>query len=229
VLRLIDICKSYIGANSPSLILDNVSFELSYGNSMSIQGPSGCGKSTLLHLIAALDRPDSGKILLSTNISGDEASPIAIENFSETQADQYRRQKLGMVFQRFNLIDCISVLENISLASRLNGALDQAYINELMERLNITEHISKLPTQLSGGEQQRVAIARALAHKPQLILADEPTGNLDEENSALVSQLLFDTCQQFNTTLIVVTHSPKVAEQASRQLYMQQKQLIEHA
>lgn len=228
MLRLIDVSKTYLSADTRVTVLNEVSLNVARGESISIEGPSGCGKSTLLHLIGALDKPDSGEVIFSVQDSSQQNSTLALHNFTEKQADRYRRQHIGIVFQKFNLIDCISVYENISLPGRLNNHLNHPYITELIERLNIAQHMHKLPTQLSGGEQQRVAIARALAHKPQLVLADEPTGNLDEENSAMVARLLFETCQALNTTLIVVTHSPSVAQMASKQLHMHNKQLTEH-
>ncbi|MBT1450215.1 ABC transporter ATP-binding protein [Glaciecola sp. XM2] len=223
MLRLKDICKRYKDGNSSFLVLDGASLDLENGGSISIQGPSGCGKSTLLHLIGALDKPDSGTIAFTPANN----ATLDIHNFTEHQADDFRRKNLGVVFQRFNLIDCISVQENIRLPGRLNDNLDEHYIASLCGTLGISRLLNKFPTQLSGGEQQRVAIARALAHKPDLVLADEPTGNLDEENSNIVSKLLFDTCQKLNTTLIVVTHSEAVAKQAQRQLVVRHKKLAD--
>jgi putative ABC transport system ATP-binding protein len=137
---------------------------------------------------------------------------------------------IGIVYQKYNLIDVVSVLDNIYLPAKLNAIngrkVDDCYINHLIEALGVSGHINKLPNQLSGGEQQRVAIARALAHKPQLLLADEPTGNLDNHNSDIVSRLLIDTCAQLKTTLVLVTHSDKVAQLSNQQVFLTQGRLV---
>jgi len=215
MLHIDKISKSYLDAGKPRYILDDVNLRLEQGCSVSIQGASGSGKSTLLHLLAALDKPDSGHIWLNKQ---------DITQFSERDADRYRQQHIGIVFQRFNLIDCISVLDNVCLPAKLNlqhnDTLNSAYINNMLDSLGVQQHSHKLPNQLSGGEQQRVAIARALAHKPKLLLADEPTGNLDSTNSAIVSRLLIDTCAENNITLVLVTHSEKVAMLTQQQLVL---------
>jgi putative ABC transport system ATP-binding protein len=206
MLSINNLCKSYQDVKETRLILKDLSVEVAQGSSISIQGESGSGKSTLLHLLATLDKPDSGDIVLQT-----ATQTLNLLKFSESEADEYRKCQLGIIFQKYNLIDCITVMENLLLPAQLSRTLDQAYLDTLLNTLGMERHKNKLPNQLSGGEQQRIAIARALAHKPQLVLADEPTGNLDSKNSALVSQLLVDTCKQLNTTLILVTHSQKVA------------------
>ena len=200
MLSINNLCKSYQDVKETRLILKDLSVEVARGSSISIQGESGSGKSTLLHLLATLDKPDSGDIVLQS-----ATQPLDLLKFSESEAEKY------------NLIDCITVMENLLLPAQLSRTLDQAYLDKLLSTLGMERHKNKLPNQLSGGEQQRIAIARALAHKPQLVLADEPTGNLDSKNSALVSQLLVDTCKQLNTTLILVTHSQKVANLTQRQ------------
>jgi len=140
---------------------------------------------------------------------------------------------IGIVFQRYNLIDVVSVLDNIYLPARLNAIngrpVDVGYIDTIIEALGVSKHINKLPNQLSGGEQQRVAIARALAHKPKLLLADEPTGNLDNKNSDIVSRLLIDTCAQLKTTLVLVTHSEKVAKLTDQQVFLSEGRLVSEA
>jgi putative ABC transport system ATP-binding protein len=206
MLSINNLCKSYQDVKETRLILKDLSVDVAQGSSISIQGESGSGKSTLLHLLATLDKPDSGDIVLHS-----ATQTLDLLKFSESEADDYRKCQLGIIFQKYNLIDCISVMENLLLPAQLSRTLDQAYLDKLLSTLGMERHKNKLPNQLSGGEQQRIAIARALAHKPQLVLADEPTGNLDSKNSALVSQLLVDTCKQLNTTLILVTHSQKVA------------------
>lgn len=225
MLHIDNLSKSYATASERVNILDGVSLSLESAQSASIQGASGCGKSTLLHLIGALDTADSGSILLRAK----NQQNINVSKLSETQADSYRRQHIGFVFQKFNLIDCISVIDNITLPSKLNHNIDTHYIDALVQILDISQHLNKLPAQLSGGEQQRVAIARALAHKPSLILADEPTGNLDEANSDMVSELLYKSCKEVGSSLLLVTHSAKVANLADESLYMHNKKLNTNA
>lgn len=220
--------KSYTDAGEKRLILNNVNLNIEAGASISIQGASGSGKSTLLHLLAALDKPDSGSMLYkSTKQQGktDTLNPQLsqyrdIAEFSEQQADKYRQHQVGLIFQKFNLIDCISVIDNILLPAKITHSIHEDYTHELIQALGIQEHLHKLPNQLSGGEQQRVAIARGLSHQPPLLLADEPTGNLDTQNSDIVSQLLVDTCRRLNTALVMVTHSEKVAQLTQQQWYL---------
>jgi putative ABC transport system ATP-binding protein len=243
MLQIVNISKSFEDGTTQQKILDRLSFAIEAGKSVSIRGASGSGKSTLLHLLAALDKPDEGKILLSeesqldaNNMSTNSVSQdlgTNITALSESQADSYRMSTVGIVFQKYNLIDVISVLDNIYLPARLNAIngrpVDANYINSLIEALGVSKHVNKLPNQLSGGEQQRVAIARALAHKPRLLLADEPTGNLDNKNSDIVSRLLIDTCAQLKTTLVLVTHSEKVAKLTDQQVFLSEGRLVHEA
>ena len=247
MLQIVNISKSFEDGTAQQKILDRLSFAIEAGKSVSIRGASGSGKSTLLHLLAALDKPDEGQILLgdvsssdtnnasisdtTNNISNNTTTDITA--LSESQADNYRMSTIGVVFQRYNLIDVVSVLDNIYLPARLNAIngrpVDVGYIDTLIETLGVSKHINKLPNQLSGGEQQRVAIARALAHKPKLLLADEPTGNLDNKNSDIVSRLLIDTCAQLNTTLVLVTHSERVAKLTDQQVFLSEGRLVSEA
>ena len=228
MLSLKNLQKSYIDADEKHTILNGVNLSIMPGDSISIQGASGSGKSTLLHLLAALDKPDSGEILLTSSRGSSnnkmQENPHTINQditqFTEKQADQYRQFQVGLIFQRFNLIDCITVMENIMLPAKITGNVQHEYIRDLLNSLGISRHINKLPNQLSGGEQQRVAIARGLSHQPPLLLADEPTGNLDSKNSDTVSQLLVDTCKKLNTSLVMVTHSEKVASLTQQQWYL---------
>ncbi|MFT7492464.1 MAG: putative ABC transport system ATP-binding protein [Pseudohongiellaceae bacterium] len=243
MLQIVNISKSFEDGRTQQKILDRLSFAIESGKSVSIRGASGSGKSTLLHLLAALDKPDEGEILLSAaptlNIgtrSVNAANDSLITNItalSESQADHYRMSTIGIVFQKYNLIDVVSVLDNIYLPARLNAIkgrpVDATYIDTLIAALGVSKHVNKLPNQLSGGEQQRVAIARALAHKPKLLLADEPTGNLDHKNSDIVSRLLIDTCAQLSTTLVLVTHSEKVAELTDQQVFLSEGRLAREA
>lgn len=230
MLSLKNLQKSYIDAGEKHTILNNVNLSIMPGDSISIQGASGSGKSTLLHLLAALDKPDSGEILLTSSRESSgtnnkmpkdpQTLTHDITQFTEKQADQYRQFKVGLIFQRFNLIDCITVMENIMLPAKITGNVQHEYIRNLLNALGIDRHINKFPNQLSGGEQQRVAIARGLSHQPPLLLADEPTGNLDGKNSDTVSKLLVDTCKKLNTSLVMVTHSEKVASLTQQQWYL---------
>ena len=232
MLKIVNISKSFEDGTAQQKILDRLSFVIEAGKSVSIRGASGSGKSTLLHLLAALDKPNEGQILLDEVLRSDTTNNITndITAFSESQADNYRMSKIGIVFQRYNLIDVVSVLDNIYLPARLNAInsrpVDVGYINTMIEALGVSKHINKLPNQLSGGEQQRVAIARALAHKPKLLLADEPTGNLDNKNSDIVSRLLIDTCAQLKTTLVLVTHSERVAKLTDQQVFLSEGRLV---
>ena len=235
MLKIVNISKSFEDGTAQQKILDRLSFVIEAGKSVSIRGASGSGKSTLLHLLAALDKPDEGQILLGGILRSDTTNNITndITALSESQADNYRMSTIGIVFQRYNLIDVVSVLDNIYLPARLNAIngrpVDVGYIDTIIEALGVSKHINKLPNQLSGGEQQRVAIARALAHKPKLLLADEPTGNLDNKNSDLVSRLLIDTCAQLKTTLVLVTHSERVAKLTDQQVFLSEGRLVSEA
>ena len=235
MLKIVNISKSFEDGRAQQKILDRLSFVIEAGKSVSIRGASGSGKSTLLHLLAALDKPDEGQILLGGVLRSDTTNNITndITALSESQADNYRMSTIGIVFQRYNLIDVVSVLDNIYLPARLNAIngrpVDVGYIDTIIEALGVSKHINKLPNQLSGGEQQRVAIARALAHKPKLLLADEPTGNLDNKNSDIVSRLLIDTCAQLKTTLVLVTHSERVAKLTDQQVFLSEGRLVSEA
>ena len=235
MLKIVNISKSFEDGRAQQKILDRLSFVIEAGKSVSIRGASGSGKSTLLHLLAALDKPDEGQILLGGVLRSDTTNNITndITALSESQADNYRMSTIGIVFQRYNLIDVVSVLDNIYLPARLNAIngrpVDVGYIDTIIEGLGVSKHINKLPNQLSGGEQQRVAIARALAHKPKLLLADEPTGNLDNKNSDIVSRLLIDTCAQLKTTLVLVTHSERVAKLTDQQVFLSEGRLVSEA
>ncbi|AXT39667.1 ABC transporter ATP-binding protein [Alteromonas sp. BL110] len=210
MLTIKELKKSFSKAGAP--LINNLNLTVAPGESVSIQGASGCGKSTLLSLIAGFESPDSGDITVN-------GLAIARAGYhgSSTQArdiDKFRKQHLGIVFQSFNLFDCFNVWDNIAFTARLKGNFDKGYQLALMKQLEILPLAQKPLSQLSGGEQQRCAIARALVHRPSLILADEPTGNLDETTSETVSDLLFKTCREANTSLVVVTHSQDVAIKA---------------
>lgn len=204
------------GATSKTILKD-LHVDIPSGASVSITGESGSGKSTLLHLLAALEGYESGSIRVNQQ---------DLHSLSSREADNYRKTKLGIVFQKFNLIDCLSVWDNICFPAKINNKFDVQYIEGLVKHLGLKEHRNKLPVNLSGGEQQRVAIARSLAHKPSLILADEPTGNLDDKTSQTVGKLLFGLCEELKTTLIVVTHSASIAQMANLSYHLNDGQLV---
>ena len=190
-------------------ILDGVELTLSRGESVALTGESGSGKSTLLHIVAGLEPPDAGTVKI------DETDVFAL---SDADRARLRRQKIGIVFQQFNLIPSLTVAQNISFQARLAG--ESVDTTDLADSLGLTEHLSKFPEQLSGGQQQRVAIGRALAANPSVILADEPTGNLDETTGDAVFNLLLEAAKTSGTALLVVTHSTRLAEKADRKLHL---------
>ncbi|RDV29222.1 ABC transporter ATP-binding protein [Alteromonas aestuariivivens] len=215
MLTLHSVTKQF--PHQPHPILNRLDFSLPQGHSASIQGPSGSGKSTLLTLIAGFDKPDSGVIRLNE---------LMLSDMDEHAADKFRRQHLGMVFQAYNLLDCFNVWDNVTFTARLKGNFTPNYATELLGKLGLSDLRLRPVAELSGGEQQRVAIARALCHKPTLVLADEPTGNLDEETAAQVSRHLFTLCNQTHTSLVVVTHNQSVAQLATKQWQLLHGQLV---
>jgi putative ABC transport system ATP-binding protein len=216
MIQVSGLIKQITDGHSNKRILDQLDFNLEAQKSVAISGDSGSGKSTLLNILATLDNADEGVI---------KVAGLTLNNMSEIQADRFRKKHLGIVFQQFNLIGCLSVWDNITFPARLNGLPIGSYHINLLEQLGLSSHKNKLPVNLSGGEQQRVAIARALSHQPSLVLADEPTGNLDDNNSQGVSELLFGLCKKLGLTLVVVTHSPKVAAFADTRLLLKQGRL----
>ncbi|MGE5233264.1 MAG: ABC transporter ATP-binding protein [Acidobacteriota bacterium] len=193
-------------------ILDEVDLEIAAGEFVAVLGPSGSGKSTLLALLAGLDRPTSGEIRL-------DGEPI--QDLSEDALALLRRRKVGFVFQSFQLLGNLTALENVLLPLELQGTADaEARAHELLARVGLGERAHHYPSQLSGGEQQRVALARAFATKPRLLLADEPTGNLDSANGERVLQVLADLRRRDGTTLVLVTHDPAVAALADRRIHL---------
>ena len=196
------VTKSYGRGATAIKALDNVSLEAHLGELVQLTGPSGAGKTTLLNLVSALDRPDMGEILVAgANVTG----------LSLARAAKYRNNQVGIIFQSYNLLPQLTALENVLLPMIPNGRMDRDRALELLDAVGLVDRRAHRPGQLSGGEQQRVAIARALANDPVLILADEPTGNLDDENARNVVALLCRTCRNRGSTLIVVTHDRDVA------------------
>ena len=202
MLDIRDVHKSYPGAEAPIAVLRGVSLGLRPGASLALTGESGSGKSTLLHLIAGLDAPDRGAI----RVGG-----VAVSGASDGVRARLRREAVGLVFQQFNLIPSLDIGANLAFQARLAGRLDAAWQAELTERLGLSALLRRYPEQLSGGQQQRVAIGRALAARPGLILADEPTGNLDEATGDAVMALLLDLVRRSGAALLMVTHAERLA------------------
>lgn len=201
--------KKYYG-NGDTLVkaLDGVNFTVRDGEFVAIVGTSGSGKSTLLHMMGGLDRPTSGKV---------EVAGKDIFTMKDDELTIFRRRKIGFIFQSYNLVPVLNVYENIVLPIELDGnKVDKGHIDSIIETLGLTDKVNSLPGQLSGGQQQRVAIARALASKPAIILADEPTGNLDSRTSLDVLGLLKITSRKFSQTIVMITHNEEIAQMADR-------------
>ncbi|MDK2563621.1 ABC transporter ATP-binding protein [Romboutsia sedimentorum] len=208
ILETINLGKIYGKKETTVNALKNTNLKVNKGEFVAIIGPSGSGKSTLLHLIGGLERPSCGTI----KIDGQDICCLNDKKLAE-----YRRKKIGFVFQQYNLIPVLNVRDNIELPLKLDKVkVDKEYIDELIELLGLTDRQSHMPNQLSGGQQQRVAIGRALSAKPAIILADEPTGNLDTKTTEEVMNLLKLSIKKFNQTLIMITHNEKVAQKADK-------------
>ncbi|WP_102108502.1 ABC transporter ATP-binding protein [Oceaniglobus roseus] len=212
MLEVRDLKKTFRSSGEVQQVLRGVSLSLERGATMALTGESGSGKSTLLHLVAGLDRPDSGTIVIGdTDVTAEDDRGRAA----------LRRGKVGVVFQQFNLIPSLTVAANIAFQARLAGREDAPWSARLTDRLGLAEHARKYPEQLSGGQQQRVAIGRTLAAKPALVLADEPTGNLDEETGERVLDLMLDLVAETGAALLMVTHSSRLAQRMERQLHLE--------
>jgi putative ABC transport system ATP-binding protein len=201
--------------------LDHVNLSINAGEFVAIMGPSGCGKSTLLHMIGGLDRPSSGKVMIEG---------ISIAEMNDNRITELRRRKIGFVFQFFNLISVLTALENAALPVTLDGVKPseaQKKGAEWLARFGLSERLSSRPDQLSGGEQQRVAIARALAAEPSLILADEPTGNLDTRSGDEIASLMRDIAKKFGRTVVMVTHDPRIAAYADRIIFLKDGTIVD--
>ena len=209
MLSVRNLTKSYRSAGEPISVLRGVSLDVAAGERVALSGESGSGKSTLLHLIAGLDAADGGEIRLDAAV---------VTGLSDAERAALRRDRLGLVFQQFNLIPSLSVADNLVFQSRLAGRLDTAWQTELIERLGLGALLKRYPEQLSGGQQQRVAIGRALAVKPLLLLADEPTGNLDEATADDVLALTNDLVKRTGCGFLMVTHSARLAAMLDRRV-----------
>ena len=207
ILKIENLCKHYGKDENMVKALDDVSFEVDKGEFIVIIGASGSGKSTLLNMLGGLDIPTFGKVFINN------------ENIFEFKEDFaiFRRRNIGFIFQNYNLLPILNVWENIVLPIELDGKdIDENFVNEIIEEIGLKEKIYNMPSQLSGGQQQRVAIARALASKPNIILADEPTGNLDSKTSEDVLNILKNSTKKFNQTIIMITHNNDIAKLADR-------------
>lgn len=219
VLKTLCLTKVYGKDENKVEALNDINLSIEKGKFTAIIGPSGSGKSTLLHCIAGLDNPTSGKVLLNEE---------DIFKLSEEKLSILRRRKFGFIFQSFNLIPVIDVYENITLPISLDKEkVDVDYINEIIYTLGLKDKIHKFPNQLSGGQQQRVAIARALANKPDIIFADEPTGNLDSKTTQEVIQLLKGCVDKFGQTLIMITHNNEIANMADICITIQDGKIVD--
>ena len=210
LLKLSNVNLSYNTDNNLIKVLQDVSLEVDHKDTVSIVGESGSGKTSLIMLISGLEKATSGKI---------QFKEFEISNLNEDQISEIRRKNIGIVFQSFYLIPNYTALENVSLTLEINRISNpEQKAKDMLSRFGLGQRLNNLPSQLSGGEQQRVAIARSIVMKPQLILADEPTGNLDSENSNLISKILFDYVNEEQASLIVATHDDKLASQAKRKI-----------
>ena len=208
ILETKDLRKFYGSGDTQVKALDGVDLSVENGEFVAIVGTSGSGKSTLLHMLGGLDRPTSGAVL----VDGKD-----IFSLKDEELTIFRRRKIGFVFQSYNLVPVLNVYENIVLPIQLDGGkVDQSYVNQVIEALGLEQKLQNLPSQLSGGQQQRVAIARALATNPTIILADEPTGNLDSKTSQDVLSLMKVTGQKFAQTMVMITHNEEIAQMADR-------------
>ena len=208
ILKVKNLCKNYGKGETLVKALDNVSFSVEKGEFVEIVGASGSGKSTLLHLLGGVDRPTSGSIV----IDGED-----IYKLNETNLAIFRRRQVGLIYQFYNLIPILNVKENITLPILLDGkVVDEAYLNELIETLDLQNRVNHLPNELSGGQQQRVSIGRALMNHPAILLADEPTGNLDSKASRDIVELLKLSNKKYKQTIIMITHDHNLALNADR-------------
>ena len=217
-LRVEHLSKYYGEGDNRITALDDVSFSIHQGEFVAVVGPSGSGKSTLLHLLGGVDQPSEGRVIINGN---------DISAMNESQLAIYRRRQIGLIYQFYNLIPILNVKENITLPLELDGRQpDQEYLSSLVHALGLQDRLNHLPNLLSGGQQQRVSIARSLIAKPSIVLADEPTGNLDSKNSGEIMTLFHQFHRQYHQTLILITHDPHIALQADRILTIEDGKII---
>jgi len=210
ILKTINLKKIYKDGDLEVRALDKINISIPKGEFISIVGTSGSGKSTLLKMLGGLETPTSGEVLVQNHL---------LSQMTEDERSRFRRRNVGFVFQHFNLLDTLNIYENIMFPLRLDGEnVEQGFVGKIVVSLGLADKLMQMPDQLSGGQQQRVAIARALVAKPAIILADEPTGNLDSQTTVEVMVLFREMAKEFNQTMIIVTHDLRVAEMASRMI-----------
>ena len=218
ILKVENLCKEYGSGDNKVQAIKNMNFTVEKGEFVCIVGASGSGKSTLLHLIGGMDKPTNGKVI----VDGEN-----IYSLDDNKLSAFRRRKVGFIFQSYNLIPVLTAEENINMTVLLDDKKpDKKYIDGLIDILNLSNRKNHLPNELSGGQQQRVSIARALANNPSLILADEPTGNLDRKSSQEVMKLLIATVKKFNKTLILITHDIEIANLADRVIKIEDGEIV---
>ncbi len=218
ILKIKELKKIYGTGETQVKALDGINLTVERGEFVAVVGSSGSGKTTFLNMVGGLDIPTSGEIIVDQK---------KIQELSDDELTVFRRRKIGFIFQQYNLIQMLNVWENIILPLKLDGRkVDEAYVSEITQILGLNEKLKAIPSQLSGGQQQRVAIARALATKPALVLADEPTGNLDSKTSQDVLGLLKITSNKFNQTIIMITHNEEIAQLADRILRIEDGKII---
>ncbi len=218
ILKVENLTKIYGAGNAEVRALDGVSFTVEQGEFLAIIGPSGSGKSTLLHALGGVDRPTSGKVYMN-------GQDVYAQN--EEQLAIFRRRHVGLIYQFYNLIPVLNVVENMGLPVRMDGRkVNEERLNELLHLLALEDRKNNLPNQLSGGQQQRVSIGRALMNAPEIVLADEPTGNLDSKNSREIVELLKLSNRKYNQTLIVITHDEQIALQADRVIAIEDGRIV---
>jgi putative ABC transport system ATP-binding protein len=221
ILKVSELCKSYTQGDQEVKVLTHINMEVSKGEKIAILGQSGCGKSTLLSLLGGLDNPDSGTI---------EVDGVQLASMSEDDRSKTRSQKLGIIFQQYHLMRNLTAMENVGLPLEILGvANDQQLAQDALSEVGLSHRSSHFPSEMSGGECQRVAIARALVTQPSLILADEPSGNLDQKTGEEVMSLLFHLCTEHNTTLLLVTHNRELAHRCDRILQLTEGGLHEQS
>ena len=218
ILETKNLCKFYNADENLVKAVDNIDLQIQQGEFVTIIGKSGSGKSTLLHLLGGLDNPTSGEVWVDgKNIAG----------YSQEQLAVIRRRKIGFIFQAFNLVPSLNVWENIVLPLGLDERkVDEAFVNDIIKTLDMEEKVKNLPNTLSGGQQQRTAIARAIAAKPSIILADEPTGNLDSKTGDEVMSLLKLSAKKYGQTLVVITHNEEIAQMADRTIVIEDGKVV---
>jgi putative ABC transport system ATP-binding protein len=218
VISLNGVTREYVGHGGVVRALDHAAFTIVAGEWVAITGPSGSGKSTLVNLIGCLDRPTSGELKIDN---------VSVASMSATELDRFRADKIGFIFQQFHLIPYLSALENVMLAQYFHSMTDEGEARAALERVGLGQRAEHLPSELSGGEQQRVCIARALINNPPILLADEPTGNLDAANQKIVAELLQDLHRNGHT-IVMVTHDPEMASLAQRRIALSHGKVFCH-